>query len=125
MIEAIVIVILFGLLGIMLLQRQIDREEFKSKLNVVTMERNIAVQDYEMLRGKLEQKALTAREPRAQDVGKPKPLSGAQLRRLAEQESNQQMAALQERPNSEILKENEHGGRDAQGTWANERLTEG
>lgn len=48
-------------------------------------------------------KPLTPRPAKAQDVRKP--LSGAQLRRMAEQVNAADVAALQERPNSEILRE--------------------
>lgn len=53
------------------------------------------------------QKPLTATKPKAQDT--PKPLTGAQLRRMAEQANSDAMASLQERPNSEILQEHDNG----------------
>jgi hypothetical protein len=52
-------------------------------------------------------KPLTPRPAKAQDVRKP--LSGAQLRRMAEQVNAADVASLQERPNSEILQEKENG----------------
>lgn len=51
---------------------------------------------------------LTQPKPKAQDV--PKRLSGSQLRRMAERVNVETMASLQERPNSEILQEQETNG---------------
>jgi hypothetical protein len=53
------------------------------------------------------EKSLTQAKARAQDT--PKRVSGAQLRRMAEKNNADTMASLQERPNSEILKEQEYG----------------
>lgn len=50
---------------------------------------------------------LTPTKTRVQDV--PKRLSGAQLRRVADQVNVAAFAGLQERPNSEILQEQENG----------------
>lgn len=50
---------------------------------------------------------LTPTKPRVQDV--PKRLSGAQLRRVSDQVNVAAFAGLQERPNSEILQEQENG----------------
>ena len=55
----------------------------------------------------LKEKPLTASKPKMQD--KPKQLSGPQLRRMAEHVNTETMASLQERPNSEILQEQENG----------------
>jgi hypothetical protein len=52
------------------------------------------------------EKSLTQAKVKAQDT--PKRVSGAQLRRMAEKNNADTMASLQERPNSEILKEQEN-----------------
>lgn len=51
-------------------------------------------------------KPLTQKAVKVQDS--PKRFSGAQLRRLAEHANTETMASLQERPNSEILQEQEN-----------------
>ena len=52
-------------------------------------------------------KFLTRPAPKAQDT--PKRLSGAELRRASDRVNVEAFASLQERPNSEILQEQENG----------------
>lgn len=68
----------------------------------------LAVARYDELLAKVEARAkvpLTQTKARAQDA--PKRFTGPQLRRMAEHVNVEAFAGLQERPNSEILKEQE------------------
>ena len=106
MIEPLVIVMLVILLGLVLLDRRIQKADHREVVAVLRLRAHSAEDHLSLLKAKLEQKAAVKVQQAEQ---KPKPLSGPQLRRMNEQANVQQWAEFQERPNSEVLKEQSNG----------------
>jgi hypothetical protein len=105
MISALAEVILVVVVGLLVLDRFVQKREYMEVCAALRLQKDTAQRELEALKGMLQRKALTAQPKVAQDEQK-KPLSGAQLRKLNQQQNVETWAGLQERPNSEVLKEN-------------------
>lgn len=86
---------------------QRDRDKYRASAKVLAVELTALRRQNAGQQPGLSQKPLTPAKPKAQDV--PKRYTGSQLRRMAEQVNTAAWEGLQERPNSEILQEQNNG----------------
>jgi hypothetical protein len=103
MIEATVILLLLGILITQQIQRKNEQGEHERQLQIAHAEADRASGDYAALLKRLEEKALTPRAPKVQDEQQ-RAQSGAQLRKLNQQQNVAAWERMQERPNSEVLR---------------------
>jgi len=106
MIDAIVILILLGLLAVLTIQQKNERKIYDNMLEALNVSLAVAEANYTHLLDRLKEKSLTGRGKVAQTETE-RPMSGPQLRRLNERLNNAQWEQMQERPNSEVLKDQE------------------
>lgn len=105
MMHQLVMLALIGLLFYLLWRNDDLRTKLTAEVELWKHRHTQAMRDYRETQVLLREKTLTRTDPKAQDV--PKRYSGPQLRRMSDQVNAADVAAMQERPNSEILKEQE------------------
>lgn len=102
------ILMLIAALAVMVFWHRSEMEQFRESYRLLSVDRDRAQGELNLLKSKLQEKALTPRVERTQDEPKPR-LSGPQLRQLNQRQNVADWAQFQERPNSEILKEGSNG----------------